>query len=98
MGGVDANLDSIIKAIKEDVIKHALGELLPQLKQKVERITFSTEEAAVYIGICEQTLRAMCQQKQIPHTRARGKYLFRKRSLDDWMDQQETHNYFKAIG
>lgn len=91
-------LEAIISETKDRVIKEALMELLPQLKQKVECITFTTEEAATYLGISDQTLRTMCQQKQIPHTRARGKYLFRKKALDAWMDQQEHENCKIAVG
>ena len=91
--GVDVILDSIVQATKDQVIQEALKEIIPQLQQKVERVTFSTEEAATYLGISEQTLRTMCIQKQVPHSRARGRYLFRKKSLDEWMDKQETENF-----
>lgn len=90
-------LDAIVAETKDRVIKEALADLIPQLKQKVERITLSTEEAAIYLGISEQTLRSMCQQNQFPHSRARGKYLFRKKSLDEWMDQQEAENCKKIV-
>lgn len=86
-------LDTVVQASKGLVIQEALVELLPQLQQKVERITLDSEEAACYLGISEQTLRNMCREKQIPHTRAKTKYLFRKKSLDEWMSLQEAENY-----
>lgn len=55
----------------------------------MERTTMTVKEAATYIGVHSDTIRAMVREKKIPHVRVRYRILFRKETLDAWMTQQE---------
>lgn len=46
--------------------------------------------AAEYIGVSEWKLRDMVAQKAIPHFRAGRILLFRRASIEEWMERQEA--------
>ena len=52
----------------------------------VERV----KPTAEFIGISEWKLRDMANKKLIPHFRAGRILLFRKKSIEEWMEQQEA--------
>lgn len=57
--------------------------------QKVERTTLTTEETAKYLGVSYWLVGQMVRKNEIPHFRVGGRILFRKKSIDDYMEQQE---------
>ena len=57
--------------------------------QKVERTTLTTEETAEYLGVSYWLIGQMVRKNEIPHFRVGGRILFRKQSIDDYMEQQE---------
>lgn len=59
---------------------------------EIERSTLLAKEAAEYLGISYWLILELAKQKKIPHTRAGKRVIFRKESLDKWMDQQEELN------
>jgi excisionase family DNA binding protein len=54
-----------------------------------QNITFDTKEAAAYLKIHYETLLKMARKRQVPHHRIGRKLLFRKDSLDAWIQEQE---------
>ncbi|WP_342489143.1 helix-turn-helix domain-containing protein [Cytobacillus sp. FSL W7-1323] len=58
----------------------------------MNRETLTVQEAAVYIGVCKDTIYTMVKEKQIPHVKARTRILFRVKTLDAWMREQEQQN------
>ena len=57
--------------------------------QKIERTTLTTEETAKYLGVSYWLVGQMVRKHEIPHFRVGGRILFRKKSIDDYMEQQE---------
>jgi len=56
----------------------------------MERMT--VKEAAPYIGASEYKLREMVRDKLVPAYRIGSKIMFRKNTLDIWIEQQEAQN------
>lgn len=57
--------------------------------QKIERTTLTTEETAKYLGVSYWLVGQMVRKNEIPHFRVGGRILFRKKSIDYYMEQQE---------
>lgn len=57
--------------------------------QKIERTTLTMEETAKYLGISYWLVNQLVRKKEIPHFRAGGRILFRKKAIDDFMEEQE---------
>ena len=56
------------------------------------RSTLTAKEAAKYLGISYWLCLEMAKRGEIPHIRAGSRVLFRRESLDGWMDEQEQEN------
>lgn len=56
------------------------------------RSTLKAKEAAGYLGISYWLILEMAKRGEIPHIRAGSRVLFRRESLDGWMDEQEQAN------
>lgn len=56
----------------------------------MERMT--VKDAAPYIGASEYKLREMVREKLVPAYRIGSKIMFRKTTLDQWIEQQEAQN------
>lgn len=56
------------------------------------RETMTAREAADYLGVCKDTMYTMAKRGEIYHFRPRGRVMFRRSSLDRWMDEQEEQN------
>lgn len=52
-------------------------------------ITMTMEEASIYIGISYEKLRLMANSGEVPCISCGRRKLFRKATLDQWMDEQE---------
>lgn len=61
----------------------------------MERMTI--KEAAPYIGSSEYKLREMARAHEIPHYRIGNRIMFRKTTLDEWIERQEKENSLKCI-
>jgi len=57
------------------------------------RKTLTVQEAAEYLGVHPDTIYNMVREKQIPHVRIRRRIFFRVEAIDQWMLEQEQHNY-----
>ena len=58
-------------------------------KEKIERTTLTMEETAKYMGISYWLLGQQVRKNEIPHFRVGGKVLFRKKVIDNFMEEQE---------
>jgi excisionase family DNA binding protein len=54
------------------------------------RSTLRAKEAAAYLGISYWLILELAKKKEIPHIRAGSRVLFRRESLDEWMQNQEA--------
>lgn len=58
--------------------------------EKINRATISGKEAAEYLGISYVKLLDMAKKNEVPHISAGTRVLFRKETLDKWMDEKEA--------
>ena len=67
------------------------GENVPNLEgyEKIERTTLTIEETAKYLGVSYWLVCQMIRRNEIPHFRIGGRVLLRKKSIDEYMEQQE---------
>lgn len=49
------------------------------------KITLTVAEAAELIGVSQTTVYTMAREKQIPHTRVRGRILFHRDVIESWL-------------
>lgn len=57
--------------------------------QKVERTTLTMEEVAKYLGISYWLVGQLVRKNELPHFRVGGRILFRKKVIDNFMEEQE---------
>lgn len=60
----------------------------------MERATLTRKEAAEYLGISPWLLWKLTKQGQIPHCRVASRILYRRRSLDEFLDEREEKAIF----
>ena len=56
-----------------------------------ETRTWSTEEAADYLGCTEGTLRVWVSKKRVPYVKVGRLVRFRKADLDAWLDRNAVN-------
>lgn len=54
------------------------------------RATMQTKPAAEYLGISYWKLLELVKAGKVPHIRVGGRILFRRESLDKWLEEQEA--------
>lgn len=64
---------------------------MPDLEnfQKVERTTLTMEEVAEYLGISYWLVGQLVRKNELPHFIVGGRILFRKKVIDNFMEEQE---------
>ena len=67
------------------------GDNMPDLEnfQKVERTTLTMEEVAEYLGVSYWLVGQLVRKNELPHFRVGGRILFRKKVIDNFMEEQE---------
>lgn len=58
----------------------------------IQRTTLTAYEVAEYLGISYWLVLELTKQGKIPHTKAGGRYLYRIKALDEWMDRMEQES------
>lgn len=56
----------------------------------MNKTTMCAKDTAKYLGISYYTLLELRKQGKIPNSKIGRKYLFRKDTLDLWLQEQET--------
>lgn len=51
----------------------------------MERITLTVEEVAELLGVSKMTIYTMCRTGEIPCKRVRGRILFYRPLIQDWL-------------
>ena len=64
---------------------------MPNLEgyENIERTALTIEETAKYLGVSYWLVGQMIRRNEIPHFRVGGRVLLRKKSIDEYMEQQE---------
>lgn len=55
------------------------------------KVTMTVKECADFIDTSITTMYTMCRENQIPHLRIRGKILFHKDTIDEWLRNGGTN-------
>lgn len=76
----------MINQIRQEV-ERALSE-----SQVIQRATVNAKQAALYLGVCEETLMHEVRQYKVPHNKLRGRYIFHLPTIDKWMENQGLAN------
>ncbi|MBR7376323.1 helix-turn-helix domain-containing protein, partial [Klebsiella pneumoniae] len=58
---------------------------LNQSVHSVEKQIMNADEVAVYLGITDQVLSKLLEDKQLPAIQINGIYRFSKRAIDEWV-------------
>lgn len=56
----------------------------------MEKATMPTKPAARYLGVSYWKLLELAKAGEVPHIRVGGRILFRRESLNKWLEQQEA--------
>ena len=59
----------------------------------IEKATYSVEELAEYLGVDTELIYSLTLRNDIPHIRIDTRILFKKTSIEKWLDEKETQNY-----
>lgn len=64
---------------------------MPNLEnyEKIERTTLTMDEVAEYLGVSYWLVGQLARKNELPHFRVGGKILFRKKIIDNFMEEQE---------
>ncbi len=54
----------------------------------IERSTLTAKECATYLGISRDLVYILARENRIRYFKIGSRVLFRKRDLDDWIDEQ----------
>lgn len=75
----------------QDMIRQEVERALSE-SQVIQRATVNAKQAALYLGVCEDTLMSETRQNKVPHNKLRGRYIFHLPTLDKWMETQGLAN------
>lgn len=56
--------------------------------QPIERSTLDVSEMAQYIGVSVDMIYKMTREKAIPHFRIGSRILFKRHTIDQWIEDQ----------
>lgn len=51
----------------------------------MEKITYTVNEVADLIGVSSTTIYTMVRQDEIPHKKVRGRILFHRGTIENWL-------------
>lgn len=61
-----------------------------------QRITIDVKEASKLLGLSVNTIYTMARNNQIPHVKARSRYLFNPEVLKEWTKNPEKYQLEKV--
>lgn len=74
----------------QDMIRQEVERALSETP--IQRATVNAKQAALYLGVCEETLMHEVRQNKVPHNKLRGRYIFHLPTIDKWMENQGLAN------
>ncbi|MED3501801.1 helix-turn-helix domain-containing protein [Brevibacillus agri] len=64
---------------------------LNQSVHSVEKQIMNADEVAVYLGLTDQVLSKLLEDKQLPAIQINGIYRFSKRAIDEWVYEKSKN-------
>ena len=95
---MDGILEQILAELKEikELLADRNGLHFESTTDKLTNDTMKSKEAAEYLGIAEYRLRVLTKQGKIRHFTAGNKYLYKRRTLDQWLEDVQAASIIKA--
>lgn len=86
------SLEKSIESLQKTMM--ALIEVVKSIdtSNEVKRTTFTTDEAADYVGVGREVLLQAAKDGEVKHFRNGTRYLFRKKALDEWITIKEEES------
>mgnify|MGYP000900398974 CR=1 FL=1 len=86
---MDGLLEQILSELKEikQLLAKSQGANMTFAKSELINNTMKSKEAAVYLGITEYRLRKLTKQGEIMHFTAGNRFLYKRKSLDIWLEE-----------
>lgn len=86
---MDGLLEQILSELKEikQLLANSQGVKTTSNKSEFINDTIKTKEAAAYLGITEYRLRTLTKQGEIKHFTAGNRFLYKRKSLDMWLEE-----------
>lgn len=87
---MDGILEQILAELKEIklLLSKNIGQDMSATNNTMVMNTMKTKEAAEYLGITERQLRTLTKQGKIQHFKAGNRFLYKRKSLDLWLDSE----------
>ncbi len=60
-------------------------------EEGIVKVTMTIKEVAAFIDVSTTTMYTLCRQNQIPHLRIRGKLLFHRDTILEWLKNGGTN-------
>lgn len=56
--------------------------------EPIKRSTLTVSEVAKYIGLSDDFIYILCREKRIPHIKIGSRILFKRASIDEWLEDK----------
>lgn len=95
MEGIMEQILSELQEIKQLLINAQYGVNKAYETNHSANITMNIKEAAKYLGISHWMLSTQCKQNKIKHFKAGNRFLFKKDTLDSWLQEIQENSIKK---
>jgi excisionase family DNA binding protein len=56
----------------------------------IEKVTYTADEVAVFLGISRRFVYELCQRNELPHRRVGKKLIFSRQQLTQWLNEANS--------
>lgn len=86
------SLEKTIESLQKTMTKLIEAVESIDTSNEIKRTTFTTDEAAEYVGVGREVLLQAAKDGEVKHFRNGTRYLFRKKALDEWITEKEEES------
>ncbi|WP_050069877.1 excisionase [Anaerosalibacter massiliensis] len=86
------SLEKTIESLQKTMTKLIEAVESIDTSNEIKRTTFTTDEAAEYVGVGREVLLQAAKDGEVKHFRNGTRYLFRKKALDKWITEKEEES------
>jgi excisionase family DNA binding protein len=79
-------LTLLIEDLADRVAKR-VSEKLTSSPQRVEKMLYNVDEAAIYMGRSESSIRHLIEDRDLPSVKNGGRVQVYKRDMDEWIEK-----------
>lgn len=86
------SLEQSIASLQKTMIELIEAVENVDTSSEVKRTTFTTDEAAEYVGVGREVLLQAAKDGEVKHFKNGTRYIFRKGTLDKWITKMEDES------